>query len=215
MHVRELRANHRCERTVFALDSREPVFRRELCPGYKAQRRRTPPRLREQLQQLDSALAEIGGAVHRVVGFEADDILATLAARLRAQGDSGLVVSCDSDLLALAHGGVEVLLLGQSAGEGARYDSDAVRRRCGVDAAALVHYRALKGAKADGVPGVPDLHPRDAARLVREHGTVESLLANLASVRPPTLRRLLSQHVEHIRHNARLLALREDVPLDE
>jgi DNA polymerase-1 len=124
------------------------------------------------------------------------------------------VVTCDRDLLALAHGGIEVLLEEQHrSGPGRRYDAAAVTQRIGIDPRLHGEWRALVGDRADGLPGVPDLHPRDAARLIREWGSAGALLAGLRRVRPPALRARLAACTERIALNARVLPLREDVPL--
>jgi DNA polymerase-1 len=212
-HVEELRRELAAERVAFALDLPDPSFRRDLSPGYKSRRRRTPRALVEQLPRLDACLTDLGGEIHRAAGYEADDVLATLARELRERGAPGVVATCDRDLIALAHGGIEVLHLGQHRDGRRRYDAIAVERRFGVTPQQYGSWLALKGKGKDGVPGVPGLHPRDAARVVREWGSAEAVVEHLAAVRPPTLRRLLAAHADRIRHNARVLGLRDDVPL--
>ncbi|MEM7203962.1 MAG: 5'-3' exonuclease H3TH domain-containing protein [Planctomycetota bacterium] len=211
--VDEMRAKVGATRVVCARDTPAPSFRRELSGVYKANRRRTPQAILAQMPDLDACLAGVGAEVYRVPGFEADDILATVARELRERAERGLVVSCDRDMVALAHGGIELLLLWQHRRGERRFDERTVRRRFGVHPSLFGEWLAFKGDKGDGVPGVPGLHPRDAARLVTEWGSAAGVLENLGSVRPPTLRRLIETHAERIRANARVLPLRDDVPL--
>lgn len=211
--VAALREEQSAVRVVFALDTPGASVRRELCAHYKAGRRRTPNVVLGQLRQLPARLAEIGDAAYRSPGFEADDVLATLARQLRDAGQPALVVTCDVDLAALAHGSVNVLCLGRRQGETTLFDAAAVRRRFGIAPQAYGAWLALKGDRGDGMPGVPDLGPKRAAALIRDWHTIDNLLANLARVRPPTVRRALAAHVERIRTNALVLALRDDVEL--
>lgn len=211
--VQALRVELGATRVAFALDVPTRSFRRELSPGYKSRRRRTPRVLIEQFGRLDACLADLGGEVHRVAGYEADDVLATLARELRERGERGVIATCDRDLVALAHGGIEVLHLGQHTDGRRRYRAVNVEGRFGVTPQQYGSWLALKGTRKDSMPGVPGLDPRDAARLIREHGSAEAVLDRLSAVRPPTLRRLLASHAERIRLNARVLQLRDDVPL--
>ena len=212
-HVEELRRELTATRVAFALDLPTRSFRRELCPDYKRRRRRTPEVLIEQFRELDTCLAKLGGEVHRAAGYEADDVLATLARELRDRDERGVIATCDRDLVALAHGGVEVLHLGQHATGRRRYNAVAVERRFRVTPQQYGSYLALKGTRKDSMPGVPGLDPRDAARLIRDQGSAEAVLDHLSAVQPPTLRRLLAAHADRIRLNARVLRLRDDVPL--
>ena len=212
--VRSLCAEFDVSDTFFAVDLPQRTFRHELSAGYKKRRRRTPDELATQFQRLDECLSELGGTKVAVAGFEADDVIATLCARLRRQGQAGVVATCDLDLVAMAYGGIEVVRMGQHKIGGERFDEAAVTRRFGVPPQLYAEFRAFKGDRSDGVPGVPGLHPRDAARVVREWGSAEAVLANLPKVKPPMLRRLLQDNAQRIRDNHALLSLREDVPIE-
>lgn len=210
-HVIALRDEHASTRIVFALDDPAHSERRALCPTYKAGRRRTPNTVLRQLRELPACLARLGGEVYRAPGLEADDVLATLARELREAGDPALVVSADRDLIALAHGSVDVLHLGRP--QPTRYDADAVRRRFGIPPQRYADWLALKGDRGDGMPGVPDLGPKRAAALIRSWQTIDNLLANLARVKPPSVRAALAAQVGRIRLNARVLTLRDHAEL--
>jgi len=212
-HVESLRKKWNASRVVFAVDLPKPTFRSKMCEHYKAGRRKTPRALVDEFQKLHAHLETLDGEFYFKAGFEADDILATLAKELRARGERGLVASGDRDLVALAYGGIEVLIIGRYHRDTTCYDAAAVERRFGVKPQQFSDWLALNGDRADSMPGVPGLGPKVAARLLRQWGTVGELLEHLDGVQPPGVRRQVEQHAERVRLNARVMALRDDVPL--
>jgi DNA polymerase-1 len=147
-------------------------------------------------------------------GFEADDVLATLAARLAAQGSKVLVVSGDRDLLQLVDDAVGVLFVGQRGKEPVRYDRARVLARFGVEPEQLPAYAALVGDTSDNIPKVKGIGPKTASTLLRGRADSAELLARLDEA-PPKLRALLSQHAEQIQRSEALVRLCRDVPLDD
>lgn len=198
---------------AFAVDAPFATFRHQEYPSYKAQRERAPDPLVEQFAPLRQLLAAFGVPVFEVRGFEADDVLATLAAELREQGQATSVLSGDRDLLQLAHGSVAVMFLGARGQPPRRYDEAAVHERFGVPAWQLPSWVALVGDRSDNLPGTPGVGPRTAAQWVRRYGNMDQLLAHVAELEPARLRAAVSARVEQLRQNERLATLRCDVPL--
>jgi DNA polymerase I len=210
--LKELR-EQRPAALAFAVDAPVGTFRHAAYPQYKAQRERAPDALRAQFGPLRELLAAFGVPVFEVPGFEADDILATLADELRRAQTPTLVLSGDRDLLQLARGSVEVLFLGARGQPPQRYDAARVQARFCVAAEQLPAWAALVGDPSDNLPGTPGVGPRTAAKWVSAHGSVSDLLAHLGELTPARLRPVLEQHAEQIRENERLATLRVDVPL--
>jgi DNA polymerase-1 len=206
---------HAPEALAFALDAPQATFRHLAYPAYKAGRDRTPDALARQFGRLRQLLTAFGVPAWVAPGFEADDVLATVADRMRAAGSDVdvLVVSGDRDLLQLAGDRVRVLFLGARGREPTLYDAAAVERRFGVAAAALPSWMALVGDTSDNLVGVPGVGPRTAARLLCEFGTIDELLRRLPEVAPPKLRSTLEVSAAQVRQNERLARLRADVPL--
>jgi DNA polymerase-1 len=199
---------------AFALDAPARTFRAERDATYKAGRERTPAPLGEQIARLPAVLAAFEAPQFCAPGFEADDVLATLAERLAGTGQQSLVVSGDRDLLQLVGPRTGVLFIGGRGQRPVLFDEAAVERRFEVRAAELPAYAALVGEAADNLPGVPGIGAKTAAKLVREHGSVRGLMANLERVTPPKLRQALATHAERALLNEELATLRRDVPLE-
>ncbi|HKY40943.1 MAG TPA: 5'-3' exonuclease H3TH domain-containing protein [Polyangiaceae bacterium] len=197
----------------FALDTGRPTFRHREFQPYKQQRERAPTPLVEQLRRLDQLLEHVGAPVIGAAGFEADDVLASVAANLRHEGRPALIVSGDRDLLQAAHGSVQVHFVGRRGKDAVTYDEAAVRERFGVPPWRLPSFVALVGDASDNLPGVPGIGPGTARRLLAERENVEQLLADSACITPPRVARALLEHAEQIRRTERLAGLRSDVPL--
>jgi DNA polymerase-1 len=204
---------HRPRAFAFALDAPARTFRAERDASYKAGRPRTPTPLSEQIARLPAVLAAFEAPCFCAPGFEADDVLATLAERLARAGQRPLVVSGDRDLLQLVGPETGVLFIGARGQAPVLFDEAAVERRFEVRPAELPAFAALVGEAADNLPGVPGVGERTAAKLVREHGSVRALYANLAGVKPEKLRETLAAHGERALLNEELATLRRDVPL--
>jgi DNA polymerase-1 len=197
----------------FALDTGRPTFRHREFQPYKAARAPTPTPLVEQLRRLDELLEHVGGAVLGSPGFEADDVLCAVAARLRAEGRTALVVSGDRDLFQLAHGSVRVHFVGRRGKDAVTYDEAAVRARFGVPPWRLPSFVALVGDASDNLPGVPGIGPQTAAKLLDNRENVAQLLAEAESIEPARVRQLLLSHAQQISATEALARLRSDAPL--
>jgi DNA polymerase-1 len=210
--IKELR-ERRPSALAFAVDAPALTFRHEAYAGYKAQRERAPDPLRQQFAPLRELLAAFAVPIFEVPGFEADDVLATLASELRAASLPALVLSGDRDLLQLAYGSVRVLYLGARGQPGRVYDEAAVVGRFSVPPQQLPVWAALVGDTSDNLPGTPGVGARTAARWVQEYGSIPGLLDQLQQLEPARLRPVIAAHAEQLLQNERLATLRIDVPL--
>ena len=199
----------------FALDTGRPTFRhREFLP-YKAERAPVPTPLVEQLRRLDELLEVVGGAVLGSPGFEADDVLATVAAALRDVGRPALVVSGDRDLLQLAHGSVQVLFVGRRGKDALVYDEAAVQARFGVPPWRLPSFVALVGDPSDNLPSVPGIGPVTAKKLLQSRENTAELLRDAPAIKPERVGQLLLAHSAQITQTEALARLRADAPLPQ
>lgn len=199
----------------FALDAPARTFRAEKYPDYKAGRAKLPSELGVQLARLPELIAAFGVPALGAPGFEADDVLATVARLLNEKGDRVLIVSGDRDLLKLATDSVNVWFVGARGKEAVLFDGAAVTERFGVPPEQLATWFALVGDNSDHLVGVPGVGPATATQLVREHGSVAALLDNLQSVTPERTREAIGAAAERLRMNEELATLRLDVPLAE
>jgi DNA polymerase I len=205
----------RPRRLSFALDAPARTFRAERYPAYKAGRPSTPSDLARQLERLPELLEAFGAPVFRAPGFEADDVLATLAERMGAENERALLVTGDRDLFQLVRARTQVLFVGRRGEPPALIDEQAIAARYGLPPSELPSYTALVGDGSDNLLGVPGIGPRTATKLIREHGSVGALLAARERVAPAKLRETLAEHAERARLNEELARLRTDVPLGD
>ena len=160
---------------VLAFDAGPQSFRNEIYPEYKANRGAPPPDLAPQFDLCVKAGEALGFATVLVPGFEADDILATLAARGEAAGREIRVVTVDKDLCQLVTPKVQLL----DPSRGTLTDVDGVKRRFGVAPERVPDWLALVGDTSDNIPGVPGVGARTATALLEHFDSLETIFANL------------------------------------
>jgi DNA polymerase-1 len=198
---------------ALALDVPKETHRRKRYAEYKAQRGPVPDNLVVQLSRLHELLSLLEVPVLHAAGYEADDVLATMARELREQDQRTIIVSGDRDLLQTAHGSVRVLFAGARGKQPTYYGESEVEERFGVLPRQLPSWVALVGDPSDNLPKVPGVGARTATRLVREFGDMRSLVARLAEVSPPKLREDLTRYAEQVLLTEDLARLEEHVPL--
>ncbi|HEX5657696.1 MAG TPA: 5'-3' exonuclease H3TH domain-containing protein [Polyangiales bacterium] len=193
---------------AFAVDRPEPTFRHESYGEYKAGRAPLPSPLVQQLRKLDTLLEAFGFPRFSARGFEADDVLATLAAQI---AEPVRIATGDRDMLQLVDERVQVVFLGQRGKPPKLYDEAAVQERFGIPPSRLPLYSALVGDSSDNIPKVKGIGPAAAQKLASEFPTIDALLAGeIANTR---LRTLIHDHADQLRASELLITLRRDVPL--
>lgn len=197
---------------AFALDRPGQNLRRAAFAGYKASRPAAPGPLGQQVGRVGELVAAFGFPSFAAPGYEADDVLATLARELREAGEAPLVVTGDLDLLQCAVGAARVHAVGRGT-RGRTYDEAAVWSRFGVAPAELPDWKALAGDVTDEIPGVPGVGAKTASALVRRFGGVDGLLARIAEVESDGLRAALTALEGELPLWRELTRLRADLPL--
>ncbi|MXV89201.1 MAG: DNA polymerase I [Acidimicrobiia bacterium] len=205
--------DHAPERVAVAFDLPGGTFRHERLDSYKANRSKPPEIFREQLGLLREVLDVLGVRTVEAPGFEADDILATLATEAAAEGLDAAVVTGDRDAFQLvADPHVTVLYPRRGMSDHVRYDEAGIEARTGVRPADYVDYAALRGDTSDNLPGVPGVGEKTAARLVNAHGGIDGIYAHLDE-QTPRLRSSLQEAEQAVRLNCELMELRRDLDL--
>lgn len=200
---------------AFALDTGQPTFRHVRSAAYKAQRAPLAAPLRAQFAMLPRLLEALGAPRFVAPGFEADDILATLARELSAGGTAVRVVSGDHDLFQVIDDRVDVLFVGARGQPPKDYDLAAVAARYRLLPQQLPTLAALLGDVTDNLPKVAGIGERTAQSLVARFGDARGLLAHLDEVEPARVRAALQQAAPQILETEELARLRHDVPLPE
>ncbi len=195
-----------------AFDRAAPTFRHEDYAAYKARRPRMPDDLRPQMALVKEVVEAFGFPIFEVEGYEADDVIATLARRAEEAGFRVVVVTGDLDLLQVATDRTTVVVTSRGITETTPYDQEAVRRRFGLEPEQLPDFKALRGDPTDNLPGVPGVGDKTAAELVAQFGSVEALLEQVDRA-PPRLRERLREHAEVVLQNKRLATVVRDAPV--
>ena len=195
-----------------AMDSRVPTFRHERYPDYKANREKAPEDLHAQVPVIEEILAALRVPCVRADGFEADDVIATLAERCRASARPCWILSGDKDILQLIGGNVR--LLAQEKGSSAleEYTPERVAELRGVRPEQIVDYLALAGDSSDNVPGVAGIGDKTAVKLLAQFAGLDDLYARLGEVSPEGVRRKLEAGRADAMLARELVTLRRDVP---
>lgn len=188
---------------------REETFRRQLYPAYKAQRDAVPADLIPQFPYIRKVLAALNIPALEAPGFEADDVIATLARAYAAQGIDVTVVTGDKDLLQIVNDNISLL----DTMKGKRSGPPEVLQRFGVPAGLVADVLGLAGDTSDNIPGVPGIGEKTATGLVQRFGSLEEVLKWKSLVGSKKRRESLQTHAEQARLSKVLATVRYDVPL--
>jgi DNA polymerase-1 len=194
-----------------AFDLAGPTFRSELAADYKANRAPMPPDLAEQVPLVRRACEALGVPVLSFAGFEADDVIGTIAARAVGDGYGVAIVTGDKDFFQLVDDGVKVF---NPRDEGTWFDAAGVKEKWGVTPGQVVDVLALMGDAIDNVKGVPGIGEKGAKDLIATHGSLDRLLDAAPSLSQKKYREGLALHGESARQSRELLRIRTDVPVE-
>ena len=167
-----------------AFDVHAPTFRHKMYDAYKAGRHAMPEELRQQMPVLKDILMNLGIATIEKEGWEADDILGTLAQACRSNGDECFIATGDRDSLQLAHSGVKVLLARTKMGQAVTdiYDEKAIMEEYSVMPEELIQVKALQGDSSDNIPGVAGVGAKTALDLIQRFHNIDYIYDNLNEI---------------------------------
>ena len=199
---------------AIAYDLKAPTFRHRMYDAYKAGRRAMPDELAQQMPVSRDFAAMLGLHILSREGYEADDILGTLARMAEESGDcTAYLLTGDRDALQLISPRVHVLLAGNN--ETTDMDEAAFTARYGITPDRFVDVKALMGDTSDNIPGVPGVGEKTALKLIAEYGSVDGVYAALPTAGfTPSLRRKLEEGEDSARLSRRLAEICREVPLE-
>jgi DNA polymerase-1 len=208
-----LMRDHGHRRMAVAFDRPEPTFRHERVDTYKANRQAAPDILRQQIGLVRQVVETLGIRVLELPGYEADDIVATLATQGRDAGLDVIVVTGDRDVYQLVEDPhVKVLYNRRGVSDYVLYDEAGIEERTGVPPTLYLQYAALRGDTSDNLPGVPGVGEKTAAKLVTTYGGIDGIFEHLDE-QTPKLRASLGEHEDQVRQNAEVMELVCDAPV--
>ncbi|MEA3400955.1 MAG: DNA polymerase I [Armatimonadota bacterium] len=199
---------------LVALDVPGPTFRDEIYEEYKGHRPPTDEALKEQAPLLEDVIEALGVQAMGVEGFEADDVIGTLARQAAAAGKQVTIVTGDKDLLQLVDDSIEVVATLRGIKETKRYDVEAVEEEYGLSPRQLTDLKALSGDSSDNIPGVPGIGDKSALTLLQQFGSLEAAIGNMDEIESTRIRNRLQEAPEAAELSKRLARLETEAPID-
>jgi len=209
--IRRLLKQYSPEYLTAVFESEEPTFRDRAYAEYKANRTETPPELLEQIPAIERMLAAMRIPVIKAPGYEADDVIGTLARRAAAAGAEVWMISSDKDLLQLVGDGIFMM---DPMKNDTLYDPARVEEFKGVPPERIPDLLALVGDSSDNIPGAPGIGEKGAVQLLREFGSLDELLRRAGEVQRKSYRESLLNHREQIEFSRKLATIDTNVPVE-
>jgi DNA polymerase-1 len=206
-------AEERPGRVVVAWDAPGKTFRHEEEPTYKANRQATPDLFREQAGHFRPMMEAFGFTNVELPGYEADDVIGTLARRAEEAGEPVVILTGDRDAFQLVSDRVSVMATGRGVTDTTLYTPDAVRERYGIGPELMTDFRGMVGDPSDNLPGVPGIGEKGASQLLQKYGSLDAVLEH-ATEQTPKRREALTVHADDARKTRRLAVIKCDAPVE-
>ena len=208
----KLLTDYRPKGVAVAWDTR-PVHRAELSETYKSERRPMPDLLREQFPFFRPIVEAFGYRNLEFEGWEADDVIATLATRADEAGVKTCVVSTDRDAFQLVSDNVTLMMTPRGVADVNVYTPERVEARLGITADKVPDFIGLKGDTSDNIAGVPGIGDKTASQLIQKYGSLEGVLEHVDE-QTPARRKALAEHADQARNSKVLATMRRDLDID-
>ncbi len=197
-----------------AFDRKAPTFRHLEYSEYKAGRKKMPPELAMQLPLLKDILDAMNIKRLEMDGWEADDIIGTIAVKAESAGLEPLVITGDKDELQLATDKTKVIITKKGVSEFEIYDHDAMVAKYGFTPSQFIDFKGLMGDQSDNIPGIPGVGEKTATKLILEYGSVENLLASVSDMPKNKLRDKIEENKQLAVMSKRLATINTNAPID-
>lgn len=199
---------------VAAFDKKGPTFRHKEYEEYKAGRKKMPPELAEQFPLIKELLGYLAINIYELEGFEADDIIGSLAKYSASKGIEVFIVTGDKDALQLASENINVVITKKGVTEVAQYNEKQFIEEYGVTPTQFIDVKGLMGDKSDNIPGVPGVGEKTAFKLIQTYGSVEEVLNNIDEISGKKLKENLTTYSEQAIFSKKLATIMIDVPIE-
>lgn len=198
---------------AIAFDKSKKTFRHEIYGGYKARREKTPQELSEQHSYVRELLAALRIPVVEAEGYEADDVIGTLALKSRESGLSPVIVTGDADIFQLVDIPADVIYTKRGISSVERYNEEKLRDKYGLTARQYIDYKGLKGDPSDNIPGVPGIGEKTALKLLGTYGSMDGIYEHLDEL-TGKLRANLEEYREQVYLSRQLATICTTAPLE-
>lgn len=205
--------DERPEHIAVVFDTKEPTFRHKKFPEYKATRQKMPEDMSSQMDRLKEVVRAFNVPSIELPGFEADDIIGTLARRAENEGVLTYMVTGDKDYMQLISPKIKMYKPGKAGGEVEIVDETGVREKFGVSPGQVIDVLGLIGDSSDNVPGVPGIGPKTATPLIQKYGTIPALYEHLEELPQKGVKEKLAAHKDLAFLSRELVTIHTEVPV--
>jgi DNA polymerase-1 len=201
------------EYMAVAFDTPQPTFRHQRFADYKATRQKMPEEMSAQWPRLKDVTEALGVTLIELAGFEADDVMGTLAKQAEGQGLKTYLVTADKDLMQLVSPEVKIYSLRRVDNQQEILDPAGVQQKFGVPPERVIDVLALMGDSSDNIPGVRGIGEKTAVKLIQDYGDLETVLTRAAEIKPKGVSDKILANIDMARLSQELATIQLDVPL--
>ena len=212
--LEKIRKDYEPEYMAIAYDLKAPTFRHKEYEDYKAGRKKMPPELAMQIPLLKDVLRAMNIKQFEIEGFEADDIIGTVAKEAEAAGLQPYIITGDKDELQLATDITNIIFTKKGVSEFEMYDRQAMMDKYGLTPTQFIDLKGIMGDKSDNIPGIPGIGEKGATKLLLEYGSVENIIANVDNLKPAGIKAKVEEHAQLAMMSKRLATINTNVPID-
>lgn len=199
---------------VITFDTPVPTFRHKKFKEYKAHRKKMPDELICQIPLIREIINNYNIATCSKEGYEADDVIGTLAKEAEKRNCNTIIVTGDKDAFQLVSPHTKIMITVKGVTEVKIYDEEGIKKKFGVGSEKIVDILALKGDVSDNIPGVPGIGEKTALTLIKEFGSIENILNNTDKISKKSLREQIKKYEDQIKMSKMLATIVREVPIE-
>lgn len=212
--LQKIENDHRPEYLTVAFDLKAPTFRHIEYEEYKAGRKAMPPELAMQMPLIKDVLSAMNIKILELEGFEADDIIGTVARKAEKEGIEALIITGDKDALQLVSEHTRVMITKKGITEFELYDIDKMKERYAMTPEQFIDLKGLMGDSSDNIPGIPGVGEKTGIKLIEQFGSIENMLAHTDEIGSAKLRLKVEENAQLAIMSKRLATINVNVPLE-
>jgi len=202
------------EYILITFDTPVPTFRHKEYKEYKAHRKKMPDELISQIPLIKEIINNYNIAICSKEGYEADDVIGTIAKEAEKRNCNTIIVTGDKDAFQLISPNTKIMTTIKGVTEVKIYDEEGIKKKYGVEPEKIVDILALKGDSSDNIPGVPGIGEKTALALIKEFGSLENILNNPDKISKKSLREQIKEYEDQIKMSKKLATIVREVPID-
>ena len=210
----KIRKDYEPEYMAIAFDMKAPTFRHKEYDEYKAGRKKMPPELAMQIPLLKDILDAMNITRIETEGYEADDIIGTIARSSEDQGLEPIIITGDKDQLQLATDVIKVVFTKRGVSDFDLFDEKAFLEKYGFMPLQFIDFKGLAGDSSDNIPGVPGIGEKTATKLIQEYGSVENIISNVENLTPKGVKAKIEENAQLAMMSKRLATIFTQVPIE-